>query len=223
MHYRYHCTAPAQHITARHVFKTENTLRSKEQCTTYDRKHVPNVLSLTIQRSSTRGQRGQGPSTFSTGWQITLVQTSRWHQNIGCVLVHGPHTKTELLFGCQREVWTSVMCHPVNTTLFPPHTFSKSCIQEQRNFSNSSTVSSYLASMKERRRPLTTLAKVKYGGGAGRGNCIWLRLPLNLPHPLCMLFNLLYIKSSWSHKIEILERHPALLHKSKKAKKFKAW
>ena len=53
-------------------------------------------------------------TTFSTGWHITLVQTSRWHQNKGCVLVHGTHTKTELLYWCQRAVWTNVMCHPAH-------------------------------------------------------------------------------------------------------------
>ena len=50
---------------------------------------------------------------LSSGWHITLVQTSRWLQYKGCILVHWPHTKTELLFWCQREVWTNVMCHPV--------------------------------------------------------------------------------------------------------------
>ena len=28
--------------------------------------------------------------------------------------VHGPHTKTQLLFWYQREVWTNVICHPVD-------------------------------------------------------------------------------------------------------------
>ena len=36
-----------------------------------------------------------------TGWPFKLFPTSRWHQDKGCVLVHGPHTKTELLFWCQ--------------------------------------------------------------------------------------------------------------------------
>ena len=49
----------------------------------------------------------------STGWPFRLFQTSRWHQNKGCILVHGSHTKTELLFWCQREVWINVMRHPV--------------------------------------------------------------------------------------------------------------
>ena len=146
MHYRYHCTAPAQHITARHVFKTENTLRSKEQCTTNDQKHVLNVLSLTIS-------------------YLNYHPFKDHYLEVNVGRVHLPFVNT------------------VPLTPFFPLTLFQSCIQEQRNFSNSSTVSSYLASMKERRRPVATLAKVKYGGGAGPGNCIWLRLPLNLPPP----------------------------------------
>ena len=50
----------------------------------------------------------------------TLVQgdTSRWfkppgwHHNKSSVLVHGPHTKTELLSGCQWEVGNNVNGHP---------------------------------------------------------------------------------------------------------------
>ena len=49
----------------------------------------------------------------STGWLFTLFPTFHWHQNKGCILVHGPHTKAELLFWYQREVWTNVMCYPV--------------------------------------------------------------------------------------------------------------
>ena len=48
-----------------------------------------------------------------TGWPLKLFQTSRWHQNKGCVLVHVPHTKTELLFWSQREVRNNLNGHPV--------------------------------------------------------------------------------------------------------------
>ena len=49
-----------------------------------------------------------------------LCQTSRWHQNKGCVLVHGPHTKTELKLWCQREVWHNLNIHPVQIFFLPP-------------------------------------------------------------------------------------------------------
>ena len=45
--------------------------------------------------------------SLGRGWHIMFIQTSRCHQNKGCVLVHGPHTKTELLFWCQREGWAT--------------------------------------------------------------------------------------------------------------------
>ena len=49
----------------------------------------------------------------TTGWPFRLCQTSRWRQNKGCVLVHGPHNKTKLLFWCQREVCHNLNGHPV--------------------------------------------------------------------------------------------------------------
>ena len=53
----------------------------------------------------------------NTGWPLRLWQTSRWLQNKSCVLVHGPHTKTELLFWSQREVWHNLDGHPVYGTM----------------------------------------------------------------------------------------------------------
>ena len=43
---------------------------------------------------------------------ITLIQTSRWHQNNS--LVWGPCTKMQPLFWCQREVWQNPNGHPVH-------------------------------------------------------------------------------------------------------------
>ena len=48
-----------------------------------------------------------------TGWPFWLRQTCRWHQNKRSVLVHGPHTKTEVLFWFQWEVWHNQNGHPV--------------------------------------------------------------------------------------------------------------
>ena len=48
---------------------------------------------------------------YTAGWLFRLCQTSRWHVNKSCVLVHGRHTKTELLFWCQ-QVWHND--HPVH-------------------------------------------------------------------------------------------------------------
>ena len=48
-----------------------------------------------------------------TGWPFRLCQTSRWRQNKSCVLLNGPHTKTELLFWWQREVWDNQNSHHV--------------------------------------------------------------------------------------------------------------
>ena len=48
-----------------------------------------------------------------TGWPFRLCQTSCWHQNKSSALVHGPHTKMELLFWCQQEVWRNLNGHPV--------------------------------------------------------------------------------------------------------------
>ena len=53
----------------------------------------------------------------STGWHISLIQISRWHQNKSSVLVHGLLNKMEVLFWCQQEVWINEMCHPVRTTM----------------------------------------------------------------------------------------------------------
>ena len=50
---------------------------------------------------------------LNTGRHITLCHTSCWHQNKSCVLVHGPHTKTVLLFWCQWEVLHNLIGHPV--------------------------------------------------------------------------------------------------------------
>ena len=49
----------------------------------------------------------------STGWQFGLFKTFVWHQNKGCVMVHGPHAKMELLFWCQLEVWNNLNGNPV--------------------------------------------------------------------------------------------------------------
>ena len=43
-----------------------------------------------------------------------VYQTSRWHQNKGCVLVHGPPTKTELFIWCQQEVLHNLNGHPLH-------------------------------------------------------------------------------------------------------------
>ena len=53
-----------------------------------------------------------------TGWPFRLIQTSRWLQNKSSVLIHGPHTKTELLFSCQREVWQNLNVRHVETSCF---------------------------------------------------------------------------------------------------------
>ena len=53
------------------------------------------------------------PSRSSTGWPFRLIQTSCWHQSNICVLVHGPLTKTELLFWCKGEVLINLNDHPV--------------------------------------------------------------------------------------------------------------
>ena len=47
-----------------------------------------------------------------TGWPFRLIQASCWQQYKSWV-VHGHHTKTELLFGCRREVWINLNGHPV--------------------------------------------------------------------------------------------------------------
>ena len=49
-----------------------------------------------------------------TEWPSSLFQTSLWHWNKGCVLVHGPDTKTEFLFWCQWEVWSKLFGHLVH-------------------------------------------------------------------------------------------------------------
>ena len=69
---------------------------------------------MPVSKSSTRKptEHHKKPKD-TTGWHITLFPTSSWHQNKGWVSEHGPHTKTELLFWCQWEVWTNMMCHPV--------------------------------------------------------------------------------------------------------------
>ena len=51
-------------------------------------------------------------SLSNTGRPFRLLQTSRLHQNKGCVLVHGPHTKTEILFWCQWEIWINLNWSP---------------------------------------------------------------------------------------------------------------
>ena len=51
---------------------------------------------------------------FSTGWHISLSQTSRWHQNRSSVLARPGRpgqAKTELLFWL--KVCLNLMCHPV--------------------------------------------------------------------------------------------------------------
>ena len=49
----------------------------------------------------------------NTGWPFRLIQTSRWHQSKSCVLIHGPHTKTERLLlstGCLNQPeWSPCM------------------------------------------------------------------------------------------------------------------
>ena len=47
-----------------------------------------------------------------TGWHITLVQTSRWQEKTK--VTYRPHTKTDLLFCCQRDVWNNLNGHPVH-------------------------------------------------------------------------------------------------------------
>ena len=45
---------------------------------------------------------------------ITLDQTSHWHEGKIWVLVYAPYNKTQLLFSCQWEVWSRVICHPAH-------------------------------------------------------------------------------------------------------------
>ena len=53
------------------------------------------------------------PSAQTTGWPFRLCQTFRWDWNKSSVLVHGFHTKMELLFWCQWEVCHNLNGHPV--------------------------------------------------------------------------------------------------------------
>ena len=57
----------------------------------------------------------------ATGWPFRLYQTSCWHHNKGCVVEHGPHTKTELLFWCQlrfESTWMDTLYVNFRTSLW---------------------------------------------------------------------------------------------------------
>ena len=53
---------------------------------------------------------GERACSLASKYRMThhLDSNLHLHKNISCVLVHGPHTKTELSFWCQREVWINV-------------------------------------------------------------------------------------------------------------------
>ena len=57
--------------------------------------------------------KGTWLAYLSTGWPRSSSQTSCEHQNKGCVLTNGPHSKPDLLFWCQREIWNKLLRHPV--------------------------------------------------------------------------------------------------------------
>ena len=79
---------------------------------------VTNASRTMLMNIETLKVGGKTILTLATGWPLRYFPTSRWQQNKGCVLVHGPHTKTGLLFWRQREVGNYLNGHPVELEVF---------------------------------------------------------------------------------------------------------
>ena len=78
--------------------------------------NIPNSLAYIFAQPCKKGEIHK--TKYRAGLTITLFPTFNSHQNNSCVLVHWPHTKTELLFWLQKEVGNNMNGHPVPACCF---------------------------------------------------------------------------------------------------------